>query len=133
MVSVGIMTKLKGEHVTSPSAVDRPRKSLALRVTGLCLGLAGVIATNVLATHKAQVEVLFLTVVVFWFFGYDFWEYRYQPRFRASAIASLTLHVVVMAAIWPLLPMHLLWVLGIACVERFAVMLVGFKFMEREN
>ena len=119
--------------MTSPNAVDRPRKSIGLRITGLCLGLAGVIATNVFATHKAQVEILFLTAVVFWFFGYDFWKYRHQPRFRASAIASLTLHVVVTAAIWPLLPMHLLWVLGIACVERFAVMLVGLKFMEGEN
>ena len=119
--------------MTSPNAVDRPRKSLALRITGLCLGLAGVIATNVLAAHKAQVEVLFLTTVVFWFFGYDFWEYRYQRRFLAGVIASLTLHTLVMAAVWPLLPMHLLWILGIACVERFAVMLVGFKFMEGEN
>ena len=119
--------------MTSPNAGDRPPKSIALRITGLCAGLVGVIGTNVLASHKAQVEVLFLTGVVFWFFGYDFWEYRYKPRFRASAIASLTLHVVLTAAIWPLLPIHLLWVLGIACVERFAVMLVGFKFVEREN
>jgi hypothetical protein len=119
--------------VKSPNTEDRPRKSIALRLTGLCLGLAGVVATNVLAVYKVQVEVLFLTAVMFWFFGYDFWGYRYEPRFRASVIASLTLHAVVLAAIWPLLPIHLLWVLGIACVERFAVMLVGFKFMEREN
>ena len=132
-VSVGTRTKLKGAHVTSPSTRDHPRKSLAFRLTGLCLGLAGVIATNVLAAHKAQIEVAFLTAVVCWFFGYDFWEYRHQPRFRAGVIASLTLHGVVLAAVWPLLPLHLLWVLGIACVERFAVMLVCFKFMEREN
>ena len=119
--------------MTSPNAGDRSRKSLALRVTGLCLGLAGVIATNALAAHKTQVEVAFLTALMCWFFGYDFWEYRNQPRFRGGVIASLTLHAVVLAAVWPLLPMHLLWVLGIACVERFAVMLVCFKFMERQS
>jgi hypothetical protein len=67
------------------------------------------------------------------FFGYDFWEYRHRPRFRAGVLASIALHGVVLAAAWPLLPMHLLWVLGIGCVERFGVMLVCFKFMEREN
>ena len=119
--------------MTFPNTGDRPRKSIALRLTGLGLGLAGVIAMNVLASHQAQIEVAFLTAAVCWFFGYDFWEYRYQPGFRAGLIASLVLHGVVLAAVWRLLPMHLLWVLGIACVERFALMLLFFKFMEREN
>ncbi|MCU1292751.1 MAG: hypothetical protein JWP08_1601 [Bryobacterales bacterium] len=63
------------------------RKSLALRLTGLCLGIAGLIATNSLPAYKAQVEVAFLTALVCWFFGYDFWDYRNQPRFRAGVIA----------------------------------------------
>jgi hypothetical protein len=119
--------------VTSPNRGDRPRKSIALRLTGLTLGVVGVIATNVLGAKRAQIEVAFLTAAVCWFFAYDFWEYRYESRFRAGVIASLVLHGVVLAAVWPLLPMHLLWVFGIACVERFALMLICFKFMEGEN
>jgi hypothetical protein len=117
----------------SPNAGDSQPKSLSLRLTGLCLGLAGLIAINTLVAHKAQVEIVFLTALVCWFFGYDFWNYRNHPRFRVGVIASVVLHTVVLAAVWPLLPIHLLWVLGIACVERFAVMLVCFKFMERES
>jgi hypothetical protein len=86
-LSVGTRTRLKGTPVMSPNTGDCQRKSLALRLTGLCLGIAGLIATNSLPAYKAQVEVAFLTALVCWFFGYDFWDYRNQPRFRAGVIA----------------------------------------------
>ena len=112
---------------------DGQRKSLAPRFTGLCLGIAGLMATNGFPAQKAQVEVAFLTALVCWFFVYDFWTYRNQARFRLGVIASLTLHTLILAAVWMLMPMHLLWVLGVACVERFAIMIVCFKLLERKG
>jgi hypothetical protein len=132
-VLAGTKGKLTEVPVKSLRNGNRPPKSLALRLTGLCLGLAGLIAVNALPAYKAQVEMAFLTILICWFFVYDFWDLRNEAGFRSGVFASAALHAVVLIAVWKLLPMHLLLVLGIACVERFAVMLICFKSMEREN
>jgi hypothetical protein len=93
------------------------------------LGLAGLFATNLFPSHRAHLELIFITVLICWFFLYDFWDFRYQPGFLAGVIASSSLHLIVLFAVWPLLPIHLILVLGIACIERFALMLVCFKLI----
>src|SRR4051794_34973931 len=104
MASVGTRTNWKEAHVTSLDMSDHRQKSHTLRIIGLCLGIAGVVAMNMLAPYRVQVEVTFLTVLVCWFFGYDFWQYRNHPHFFGTMIVSLIVHTVVIAALWPLLP-----------------------------